>query len=104
MSRLKRTMCNAVIGTLIGGFIGYMIDSGESSTVILMAILCMGVPFGWSAINRWFGTLLIVPSFWMIVIVWVKFILAIMIGWLLMLIEIVCAIYELIAEKKNIRK
>ena len=94
MKKLLMTLAKAGIGALVGILLGTLI--GED--IQFMCITCAGIAFGWKFANNIIGSIISTNFASSMVLLTIKLIIAVFIGWIIMIVEIVkgiiCAIME----------
>ena len=87
-----------IIAMAFGAYMYFVIGG---SPLIIYIIMWGGVPFGWSALNKITPRVfLILPGIGWIIYFVVKLMIAMYIGWILLLIKIIKNIYTLVKSKK----
>lgn len=87
-----------IIAMAFGAYMYFVIGG---SPLIIYIIMWGGVPFGWSALNKITPRVfLILPGIGWIIYFVVKLMIAMYIGWILLLIKIIKNIYTLVKIKK----
>lgn len=91
MGRLIKTIAMALVGAIIGLVIGTVFDPAD---YMYWVWFFMGVPAGWSFLENWFGHLLSRSLPLMLFLLTMRVVLAGLIGWVLIPIEIVRSLID----------
>lgn len=98
MKRVLKTVLMSLVGAFLGWLLGSMFDSeGVTGWVWFF----MGVPFGWVFLGKYFGHLVTTNLPMMAFIMTVRVVLAGLIGWVLIPIELIRALIEALSKKKE---
>ena len=82
------------IGLIIGRILCYLIGGGDYR--VLWMVMCAGLPAGWKFLSKYFGSVIFGGLPVMAVMLSLKFILSIMIGWIILLFRTVLLLIEVV--------
>lgn len=99
MKRIIKTVVMALVGAMLGMIIGELsIFGGDKRFWILF---CMGIPAGWSFLGKYFGRLVSNNLALMAFLLMMRAMLAGIIGWVLIPIEIVHGFVDVFSNKNE---
>lgn len=101
-NRAKRTIIYATIGLILGAILSKEMAGDSTQPQAIMTLMFIGVPFGWSAISRFLGSIIVVPSLpVMACCLMAKLIGSVFLGWIILLIEIGRILYDYFKKDKT---
>ncbi|MCM1273181.1 MAG: hypothetical protein NC225_03115 [Clostridium sp.] len=97
MKRVIKTVVMALVGAILGIILGSLSIFGADKRFWIL--FCMGVPIGWSFLGKYFGQLVTNNFPLMIFLLLMRAMLAGIIGWVLIPVEIVRGFIEVLGNK-----
>lgn len=99
MKRVIKTVVMALVGAMIGGILGEL--SSSPSDDRFWTLFCMGVPAGWVFLGKYFGHIVSTNMAQMMALLTIRGMLAGIIGWILIPIEIIHGLIDILSNKRG---
>ncbi len=99
MKRVIKTVVMALVGAILGVIIGSFSAFGADKRFWIL--FCMGVPIGWTFLGKYFGQLVTNNFPLMLFLLTMRAMLAGLIGWVLIPIEIVRGLIDVLGSKRE---
>jgi len=96
-STYVKKLVKTVVVAIIAGCIAYaMLDQD-----MMLAIACAGIPAGWRVLTKIFGRWIVVGNYMMFVYLAIKAVLAVLVGWIILPIDLIATIIKLVNAQKE---
>lgn len=99
MKRVIKTIVMALVGAMLGIIIGSLSIFGADKRFWIL--FCMGVPAGWDFLGKYFGQLVSANLALMIFLLIMRVMVAGIIGWVLIPIEIIHGLIDVLSNKSE---